>query len=256
VHEGISVEGQQPEEGDERSATPRNPSWLRDELILALDLYFRQSPQIGDATHPEVIALSNILNALPLHAVRPDARRFRNPAGVAMKLNNFRGLDPTYHGTGLSHGAKADKVIWDEFAHDRERLYAVAAAIRDFATAPKALLPDLDGEECGAVEGEVLLREHRMRERDRGLVSKKKQQVLTRDSSPAGRDAICACSTYLRSCIGTWLALLLSLDRSVSLRASDKTSRDVYRVTIVRLVEERLNLAYGAVNTLVTCFSS
>lgn len=129
------------DDNDRRSAAPRNPPWSRDELILALDLYFRQSPKIGDATHPEVIELSKLLNAMPLHARRPDASRFRNPAGVAMKLNNFRGLDPTYHGTGLSHGAQADKDVWDEFAQDRERLHAVAAGIREYTATPGAVPP-------------------------------------------------------------------------------------------------------------------
>lgn len=171
----------QADDGAERSAAPRNPPGSRDELILALELYFLQSPKIGDATHPEVIELSKLLNAMPLHTLRPDARRFRNPASVGMKLNNFRGLDPTYRGTGLSHGAKADKDVWDEFALDRERLHAVAAGIREYAAAPAAGPTALDEEEYAAAEGEVLLRQHRLRERDRTLVSKKKEQAFRRN---------------------------------------------------------------------------
>jgi 5-methylcytosine-specific restriction enzyme A len=166
--------------GDGRSAAQRNPPWARDELILALDLYFRQFPKIGDAAHPELIALSTILNAMPFHPTRPDTRQFRNPAGVAMKLNNFRSLDPTYQGTGLSHGSKADKDVWDEFAQDRERLHAVAVAIRACVAAADATSPALDEEEYTAAEGEILLRQHRLRERDRSLVRKKKDQASRR----------------------------------------------------------------------------
>lgn len=41
--------------------------------------------------------------------------------------------------------------------------------------------PALDEEEYSAAEGEVLLRQHRLRERDRALVSKKKEQAFRRD---------------------------------------------------------------------------
>lgn len=47
-----------------------NPPWARDELILALELYFREPSACGSKTHSEVIKLSEILNKLP---IRPDA---------------------------------------------------------------------------------------------------------------------------------------------------------------------------------------
>ena len=43
-----------------------------------------------------MIELSHGLNALTLHPERPDAARFRNPNGVALKLANFAALDPNY----------------------------------------------------------------------------------------------------------------------------------------------------------------
>lgn len=42
----------------------RNPKWTRDELILALDLYFRCSPSKTYKDRPEIIILSDVLNAL------------------------------------------------------------------------------------------------------------------------------------------------------------------------------------------------
>ena len=45
----------------------RNPPWQRDELILALDLYFRHRPDTISKKHPEVAALSELLNKLPIH---------------------------------------------------------------------------------------------------------------------------------------------------------------------------------------------
>lgn len=43
----------------------RNPKWHRDELILALELYFRVEPGQIHARNPAIIELSRTLNALP-----------------------------------------------------------------------------------------------------------------------------------------------------------------------------------------------
>ncbi|MDR9367266.1 MAG: hypothetical protein RI575_18165, partial [Balneolaceae bacterium] len=82
----------------------RNPKWHRDEIILALDLYSRMDSGKMNKSHPDIIELSEILNRLPIHEVRPDEAKFRNPSGVNMKLNNFKAFDPTYSGKGLRGG--------------------------------------------------------------------------------------------------------------------------------------------------------
>ena len=78
----------------------RSPAWTRDELILALDLYFKHPPSHISKDHPEVRKLSDLLNSLPIHKDRPDALRFRNENGVYTKLCNFFSLDPEYTGKG------------------------------------------------------------------------------------------------------------------------------------------------------------
>lgn len=81
---------------------------MRDELILALDLYFRHSDARGRGDHPEVVALSDLLNQLPIHPVADREADFRNPNGVAMKLGNFQALDregATVFVTGQSDAA-------------------------------------------------------------------------------------------------------------------------------------------------------
>ena len=67
----------------------RNPPWSRDELVLALDLYKRRYRDGIVRDDPEITDLSEILNALTIHAERPDAARFRNPNGIYMKMGNF-----------------------------------------------------------------------------------------------------------------------------------------------------------------------
>ena len=110
---------------------PRNPPWQRDELILALDLYFRHNPSHISSSHPEVIELSHTLNSLPIHRDKPDGVRFRNPNGVYMKMCNYLRLDPSYQGKGLERGGKLEEEIWLEFADDRELLRKVAQGIVD-----------------------------------------------------------------------------------------------------------------------------
>jgi 5-methylcytosine-specific restriction protein A len=41
-------------------------------------------PRLLSDSDAEVVELSEVLNALPIHTVRPDAEKFRNPNGVAM----------------------------------------------------------------------------------------------------------------------------------------------------------------------------
>jgi 5-methylcytosine-specific restriction enzyme A len=153
----------------------RNPPWERDELILALDLYMQNG--LVDDTDPRVTELSELLNRLPLHSLHPDPSRFRNANGVHLKLANFAALDPAYPGTGMQHGGQRDRQVWEKFHHDRARLRALADAIREEAAQQQAapLAPE-DGED-EALEGRILYRRHRVRERDHGLVERKKQSV-------------------------------------------------------------------------------
>ncbi|WP_374576434.1 HNH endonuclease [Phenylobacterium sp.] len=163
----------------EASNAQRNPNWTRDELILALDLYFDQ-PIIDEAS-AEVRDLSALLNRY--WAVRGLEREtLRNPTGVAMKLGNFQSLDPARQARGrkgLAHGGRLEKEIWAEFAENRAHLKATAAAIRSaLEQSPNELrLSEVD-EEHEAAEGAVLTRLHQLRERDAGLARKRKEQAL------------------------------------------------------------------------------
>ena len=60
----------------------RNPKWTRDELILALDLYFRCPPSKTNKDNKDIIALSDLLNSLPIHPQKSEYDKFRNPNGV------------------------------------------------------------------------------------------------------------------------------------------------------------------------------
>lgn len=107
----------------------RNPPWAEEELILALELYLRRG--LLDDKDQAVIELSRVLNSLTLHSDPPDAARFRNPNGVALKLANFASLDPNYPGHGMTRGGRRDAEVWERYASDEDALVEVAAAIRE-----------------------------------------------------------------------------------------------------------------------------
>src|SRR5687767_6389498 len=108
----------------------RNPKWHRDEIILALDLYFLKDRGSIDRSNPKVIELSEILNRLPLFPNRPDVEKFRNPNGVALKLANFLSFDPNYEGKGMESGSKLDAEVFSEFFRDKSRLHNIANEIK------------------------------------------------------------------------------------------------------------------------------
>lgn len=178
----------------------RNPNWTRDELILALDLYFDHPTP--DQTHPAVIALSAVLTRFWARAGGTRSETLRNPSGVSMKLSNFQRLDPAFQGRGakgLANGAQGDVEVWEEFSGDRARLRAVAQAIRTVLDrAPDIAARDDDSEDAEAAEGAILTRLHHYRERDRSLVDKRKAQALKRH----GRLACEACEFEFAAAYG------------------------------------------------------
>lgn len=161
------------------AAILKNPTWVKDELILALDLYFRLELKDLNKNHPEIVALSKLLNDLPVHTPSHKNKKFRNPTGIHMKLRNFIRFDNDRAGRGLQRGGKMEEKVWHEFAADRDKLRATAQAI---AENYKALdrSDDLmieDDEDDSFSEGKILSRIHRLRERNATIIKKKKEKV-------------------------------------------------------------------------------
>jgi 5-methylcytosine-specific restriction protein A len=165
----------------DRSVSPageRPPDWTWDETVLAWDLYLREyaSPlRYPVGTDAVVVALSEELRALPIHPER--ARRlaqFRNPAGVARKIQNLMFCHTGRYGS--AHASSVDRAVV-------ERLPDVALAQRE-ASAILAVSAALDAEpatgedEFAVHEGTLLPRFHLVRERNAGAVRRKKQQAL------------------------------------------------------------------------------
>jgi hypothetical protein len=69
---------------------PRKTAWMRDEVIVALDLYFRE----GKNPHMNSCAeVSSILRSIPIEEENLSDPKFRSPKSVATKMQNFVSLD-------------------------------------------------------------------------------------------------------------------------------------------------------------------
>lgn len=169
----------------------RNPNWSRDELILALDLYFRHSPLGISENHPDVVELSKILNKLGSRLGRIESATFRNKNGVYMKLCNFLRFDPTYQGVGLKAGGKLEEEIWSRFFESREELGRLSDSIKASLANGSVILttPVDENEEQAFPEGAVAYRIHLSRERNRDLVRRAKERAKRKN----GRLVCAAC---------------------------------------------------------------
>ena len=149
----------------------RNPTWARDELLLALDVYLQNGRRYLNPNHPAIVALSELLNVLPIHPTAERSSSFRNPQGVAMKLANFMSLDPTHPGEGLKAGGAGDAKVWTEYGDAPEVLKEVVRALR---IAARDLLPptieEVATDDESFPEGRLLERTHKARERNRYAV--------------------------------------------------------------------------------------
>lgn len=159
----------------------RNPTWTRDELILALDHYLSYPGSAHDDTSEEVLRLSTEINALAQRLGMTGSETLRNANGVSMKLLNFRAHDPEYVSRGrkgLTRGNKLEAELWSRFADDREVLREAAQAIRNLLLSDQEEASVDEAEVAEAEEGRLVTRVHRQRERNRDIVRRKKASVL------------------------------------------------------------------------------
>jgi len=162
----------------------RNPKWHRDEVILALDLYYDLKSGEMNSSHPEIIKISELLNRLPIHINRPNQDKFRNPNGVNLKLANFKHYDPDYAGEGLKGGSKLDKEVLEEFYGERPLLKAIANKIKVTAENEAVLeqLYSISNEEDDPLHsvkvGKVIYKLHKLRERNSKVNNKKKESYF------------------------------------------------------------------------------
>ncbi len=83
-------------------------NWIREELILAINLYCKTPFGRIHNRNPEIIKLANLID--------------RTPSSVSYKLANFASIDPSLQRKGASNVSKLDIDVWKEFFNDWEKL--------------------------------------------------------------------------------------------------------------------------------------
>lgn len=150
-----------------------NPNWSREETILVLDLLHRRWPKIPDEQNDEVKELSALLRRLPIHPESVRTDRFRNPAGVYMKLQNLASLHPERAGMKGLSTSRNDRAVWADFGNDPTRTRQLAEQIRlGIEVLGDEDRDELADEDLVGREGALLERVHRIRERRRGYRGK------------------------------------------------------------------------------------
>jgi 5-methylcytosine-specific restriction protein A len=156
----------------------RKRSWMREEIVLALQLYLRE----GVVGLKRCESLSAELRAWPIEAHFSARRSFRNAQSVRNKLYNLQWLQ-TDGERGRARGGKETEAVWAEFGDDLPRVDAAAAEIR-WALA--------DAERNGGVASEyeadetgVKMVAHRRRERDPSLARRKREEMLRKTGALA-----------------------------------------------------------------------
>lgn len=160
----------------------KNPTWTRDEIILAMDFYMDHFESIPAKDSSEINDLSKLLNKFRnKNGLHGDAK-FRNNSGVYMKMMNLRGFDDRYTGSGLKASSKGDREVWDYFYDKPQELKIAAKKIKEYIDSENVEIDidiQIDNEfEEEASEGKVITRIHQTYERDTKLVRKKKERVL------------------------------------------------------------------------------
>lgn len=164
------------------SSTTREPTWARDELILACDLVVQNDWKGMGADDERVQQLSDLLQRLPIHPNEVRGPRFRNPNGVARKTYDIATHHPDYQGVPTKGGA-GDLEVLRDFLDREDEMRQIAQLIRagvdsgELVEASEAV-PDIDLGAAEAREGRLLERRHLSRERDARLRAKKIEQHL------------------------------------------------------------------------------
>ena len=78
-----------------------------EEATLALCLYYELPASKHDKATKEVQELASLLD--------------RSVGSVVFKLGNLKALDSSTDGTGFTHGANVDKVVWNRYLKNPAR---------------------------------------------------------------------------------------------------------------------------------------
>ncbi len=161
----------------------QNPSWTKDETLLALNFYFKHRPNFPSLNSTAFKELSEYLRKIQMEIVgNKDTSTLRNVNGMKMKMGNFLHLDKEYpNKKGLTGASKLDQKLFKEFFDNQDELSEIVKQIKNDLNVP-VLYPfdidDIDNENYEAYEGKQQTKEHRYRERDKRIIKLKKEKAF------------------------------------------------------------------------------
>lgn len=127
-----------------------NRDWTREEHILAFNLYCKIPFGTIHIHNPEIQKLARIIG--------------RSVGAVSYKLANFARLDPALQERGIrgmSHGAKGEEEVWEEFkAHPEALAYESQRLLAHLLDEPIEKVADVDTDDLPAtgIEREAVVR--------------------------------------------------------------------------------------------------
>ena len=135
----------------------RNPSWTREELILALDYYLdhrNEDPRPNSEGISYLVAqIAKVSQTLGLTStVVP----LRSASAVEMKLRNFAAHDPLYTESGrtsLKRGNQLEAILWNEFSERPGELKRIASSIIALANTADVTSIDAGEDEFNILNG-------------------------------------------------------------------------------------------------------
>lgn len=154
----------------------RNPTWSKEEIILALDLYFKLDYGQMHGRNPLIIQLSKDLRNLNIHKDIPEKEKFRSVNSVALKLANLKKSDQNFSGKGMRDGGKLEKELWNKFHTHRDKLSKEADLIRQLYLKPKSEKQKASEPKVN-YKSEFLFQFHKNRETDPLVIKVKKEMV-------------------------------------------------------------------------------
>ena len=157
----------------------RNPDWNREEIILALDMYFRMDYGQMHGRNPEIIQLSKELRSLNIHTEIPNKENFRSVNSVALKLANLKKSDQNFKGIGMRDGGKLEKELWKEFHRHRDTLKKEADLIRYLYLKPKSEGNSIVSDPRANYKSDFFYQFHKNRETDPLVIKVKKEMVFS-----------------------------------------------------------------------------
>lgn len=156
--------------------------------MIVLDLYLTERRVLEDYD-PRVLAASDLLNRLPIH---PQAGNdgFRTPDAVVLKLANFRSYDPDTPARGMTNAGRRAEELWHAFWREPETVHQLAGAVELAAQdTSRHELTQPEPDEDLVLEGRLLYRRHRQRERDPRLRARKLKRLAEGAASRHAKSA-------------------------------------------------------------------